>query len=104
MLIRKVLWRVEYEHAAKRKQKPVSLSVGIDVEGDAGLSRILAEECEHLLAQLDDEKLEQVVTLKLDGFSNEEIARQLGRSQRTVQRMLTLVLGIWNQDKDEPAT
>lgn len=102
VLIRKVLARVDYEKAEKRGAA-VSLSTGVEAVQKADLSNVVAEECEHLLAQLDDEHLKNVVALKLDGCSNEDIAQQTGKSLRTVQRMLTLIRGIWTQElADQP--
>ncbi len=100
VLIRKVLERVDYEKAEKRGPA-VSFSSGIDAAGPQDLSHMVSEECEHLLAKLDDDELERVVAMKLDGFSNEDIASQEGKSVRTVQRMLGLIRGIWLKDIDD---
>jgi RNA polymerase sigma factor (sigma-70 family) len=53
--------------------------------------------CEEFLSQLDDE-LRAIVVLRLLGHSTEEIARQLGCTQRKIQRKLQLVQLKWQDD------
>lgn len=56
-----------------------------------------AEECERLLALLPAELMELAVR-KLEGFTNDEIATQWGRAERTVERKLKLIREIWEHD------
>ena len=49
---------------------------------------------------LGDVNLEQVAVWKLEGFTNEEIALNLNRTRRTVQRMLNLVRELWQEELD----
>jgi DNA-directed RNA polymerase specialized sigma24 family protein len=58
---------------------------------------LVAEEYERLLARLDDSSLRQVAIWKLEGYSNEEIARQLDCSIRTVERKLWVIRKRWTQ-------
>ena len=44
-----------------------------------------------LLSELDDETLQLVARLRLEGFSNQEIADKISRSVKTVERKLQLV-------------
>lgn len=55
----------------------------------------VAEECQRQLDLLKDSTLRQVALLKLEGFSNEEIAAQLGCVSRTVERKLDSIRTIW---------
>ncbi|MFP6762212.1 MAG: ECF-type sigma factor, partial [Planctomycetaceae bacterium] len=57
----------------------------------------MAAECQHLLAQLDDEQLKELALLKMEGFTNEEIAAKLDCARRTVQRRLKLIQEIWTE-------
>jgi DNA-directed RNA polymerase specialized sigma24 family protein len=57
----------------------------------------VAEECRRLLERLDSE-LRNVALRKVEGYSNEEIAAQLGCGLRTVERRLRLIRGIWEQE------
>lgn len=56
---------------------------------------IMADECRRLLDLLDDAELQRVATWKLEGYTNEEISRKLGRTRQTVQRKLQLIKQIW---------
>jgi len=59
------------------------------------LAAMVSEQCEHLLAQLDDEPLRKIALAKLEGYSNEEIAGQLGCAPRTVERKLARIRQKW---------
>jgi DNA-directed RNA polymerase specialized sigma24 family protein len=52
---------------------------------------LVAEQCDRLLANLEDDRLRQVAIWKMEGFSNEDIAQQLACSVRTVERKLALI-------------
>ena len=54
-----------------------------------------------MLKALGDPALEAVVLLKLEGYSNVEIAEKMKYSRRTIQRMLELVKDIWGQYVEE---
>ena len=58
----------------------------------------LAGECEHLLEKLGDDSLRELALLKLEGYTNEEIAQKLDCARRTVQRRLKLIQDIWTQE------
>ena len=58
----------------------------------------VTEQCERLLASLDDALLRSVALWKMEGFTNEEIAAKLGRTPRTVERKLRLIRSIWEQE------
>ncbi len=53
--------------------------------------------CEELLLKLD-EGLRQIALLKLVNHKNKEIARLIGRSEKTVQRKLDLIRLIWDDE------
>jgi DNA-directed RNA polymerase specialized sigma24 family protein len=56
---------------------------------------MMAEECKRLLDALDDESLKQVAVSRMEGYSNDEIADQLGCARRTVARRLDLIRKTW---------
>jgi len=68
---------------------------GFDEVADDGPSpeeaALLAEEVETLLGQLRDPALRQVAVLKLEGYSNAEIAAKQGCSEPTVRRRLAII-------------
>lgn len=58
----------------------------------------MAEECQRLLALLDDDGLRTLAVCKLEGYSNEEAAAKLGWALRTVERRLGLIRSIWAEE------
>jgi DNA-directed RNA polymerase specialized sigma24 family protein len=56
----------------------------------------VAEQYERLLGLLDDE-LRTIALAKLEGLTNSQIAEQLNRTRRTVERKLRLIRAIWEQ-------
>jgi RNA polymerase sigma factor (sigma-70 family) len=53
------------------------------------------ETCEQLWEDLNDPTLQQVVKLRMDNYSDTEIAERLNCSRRTVQRRLEMVRRQW---------
>jgi DNA-directed RNA polymerase specialized sigma24 family protein len=56
----------------------------------------VAEEYEQLLQRLDDPQLRSIAVWKMEGYSNQEIAAQLGSVVRTVERKLRRIRSIWS--------
>ncbi len=81
-------------------------------EGDGGIEQVVgreptpefaagvAEECERLLAALDEESLRKIALDKLEGYTNEEIAQRMDCSLSTVKRRLSRVREIWGMQSD----
>ncbi len=111
---RKANDRLKSERAAKRSS-PLELvdPKSRQLKDDSRLSRIpdpemgpdvrvlVAEQCRRLLESLQDPELEQIVVMKLDGYTNDEVAAQLGRTRRTIQRMLSLIREKWQVELDQ---
>jgi DNA-directed RNA polymerase specialized sigma24 family protein len=57
----------------------------------------VAEEFQRLLDVLGDKELTSVAILKMEGYTNAEIADRLGRVPRTIDRRLGLIRKIWGQ-------
>jgi DNA-directed RNA polymerase specialized sigma24 family protein len=53
------------------------------------------DELSHRLQQLDDSELQQIAVWSMQGWTNDEIARQLGCATRTVERRLVMIRKIW---------
>lgn len=64
-------------------------------EPDPAEAVALAETCARLLDRLGKEDLRQVALWRLEGYSNAEIARRLGRHEGTVERKLHMIREIW---------
>jgi DNA-binding CsgD family transcriptional regulator len=54
-----------------------------------------AEECRRLLARLGDDTLRQVARLRMEGYTNEEVAGRLGCSLRGVARKVERIRRTW---------
>ena len=59
------------------------------------VAAMAAEQYEQLLDTLQDDSLRRVALCKLEGYSNEEIARQLDCAPRTVERKLARIRDKW---------
>jgi DNA-directed RNA polymerase specialized sigma24 family protein len=59
------------------------------------LAAQFAEDFQHLMGQLGDSRLRSVATLKLEGYTNNEIAGRLGCVTSTVERKLALIRRLW---------
>jgi len=59
---------------------------------------LVADECRRLLGRLRDDSLRQVALLRMEGYSNEEVAQHLGCSLRSVARKVELVRRTWTDE------
>jgi RNA polymerase sigma factor (sigma-70 family) len=64
-------------------------------EPDPAFAAEVAEECEKLLATLADSDLRLIAVRKMEGYTNKEIAEELGCSLVTVERRLRLIRLEW---------
>jgi DNA-directed RNA polymerase specialized sigma24 family protein len=60
----------------------------------------LSEETRRLFQQLDDDVLRTVARMKLDGYTNAEIADRLNVVERTIERKLNRIRSCWSIDSD----
>jgi DNA-directed RNA polymerase specialized sigma24 family protein len=111
---RKAAHQVRDELRAKRGGGKVSpeadLTPADDPDGEAALARVIgseptpefaaqvAEEYRRLLDKLGDADLRSVAVWQMEGDTVEEIARKLGRSERTVARKLTVIRDLWSEE------
>jgi DNA-directed RNA polymerase specialized sigma24 family protein len=107
---RKQLWRLlvcftaraafDYNDTERRRRGKVG---GESALGDMGFGACADHEpppeftlaVEELLDQLPDDTLRQVALLRLEGYSNQEIARRLGRAVTTVETKLKTIRAVW---------
>jgi DNA-directed RNA polymerase specialized sigma24 family protein len=57
----------------------------------------MAEQCDRLMALLRDDQMRHIARRKLEGFTNSEIAAELGVVERTVERRLGMIRECWGQ-------
>jgi DNA-directed RNA polymerase specialized sigma24 family protein len=80
---------------------------GIGIDGVAGPEPTpefvaqMVEAVDRLFNLLDDQELQRIATLKLDGHLNKEIAAEIGRSLPTVERRLKLIREIWKAERSD---
>ena len=60
----------------------------------------IAEELRHRMEQLADQELRSIAVWKMEGRTNEEIARMLGCVPRTVARKLELIRNTWQMEME----
>ncbi len=75
-----------------------------DVSGDSQSADIrteLAEACDRLLDQLDDDQLKQIAVMRMDGYLVDEIADSMQLSKRAVERRLQLIRRIWSEQAEQ---
>lgn len=59
------------------------------------------EAANQLLSELDDDRLRETAVLKLQGYTNREIAEQCDVLERTIERRLVLIRKKWSTEEDD---
>lgn len=67
----------------------------VGAEPSPAVAAQIAEEAERMLASLGDSELIELAVLKMEGHSNAEIAARWNKTERTVERKLSLIRKIW---------
>jgi RNA polymerase sigma factor (sigma-70 family) len=104
---RKVCDLAKHERRLRRDWRRTQPLEGADVrepisaEPDPATAAEVAEESRRLLALLPDDQMRTIAVRKLEGHTNEEIAKSLGCSLATVERRLKLTRKYWQQDDTE---
>jgi len=109
--VRKVSDQVQHERRQKRGGGAVlgeaDLALGSDDlafediigrEPTPQLAAEVAEQCHRLFELLRDEDLRSIALLKMEGYTNDEIADRLDCVRSTVQRKLNLIRSRWEQE------
>jgi len=105
---RKACRLIQHERRQKRGGGAVRhLSAFADEEGEVAevigseptpqFAAQVAEECRLRLEALGDDELRAVALAKMEGYSNEEIARQRGCVVRTIERRLRIIRSLWEE-------
>jgi len=112
--VRKALAQRKYANRQKRRPGEGGQLRSDDEDADAiqqvmgtepspELAAQMAEDCRLLIEQLSDPQLCAIAQLKLEGYTNEEIAARLGTVARTVERKLQRIRMLWAATvEDEP--
>jgi DNA-directed RNA polymerase specialized sigma24 family protein len=114
---RKAVAQLRRQHAQKRgggavRGESVLIEEG-SWQGQGGIGEVVGreptpefaaqvtEQCEHLFECLEDAWLRVVALLKLEGYTNEEVARNLDCALGTVERRLARIRRIWLREGEQ---
>jgi RNA polymerase sigma factor (sigma-70 family) len=75
----------------------VGIEQVVGAEPTPALAAQVAEQVERLLALLPKEEVRTVARMKLEGYTNAEIAERLGCADATVERRLALIRSLWKE-------
>lgn len=81
--------------ATEADRGPFGLDVLAGSDPTPEFAAMVAEEYQRLLDVLGDDDLRKVAVSRMEGYTNDEIAEQLGCARRTVARRLDLIRKIW---------
>ena len=112
--VRKAIDLRQRETAQKRGGGKVAGESALDgllgpEEGGAGIEQVVgaeptpelaaqaADEVQRMLGRLPKEEVRAVALLKLEGYTNAEIAERLGCAEVTVERRLGLIRSLWKE-------
>lgn len=112
---RKVVARQRRFYAQKRPRPmdEAALETQWNSNGVLGLEQVIgrdlapdfiaefADDVRWRLQQLPDDEFRQIALLKLEGFTNLEIAERLGTYKRKVERRLEIIRSIWDRDEGQ---
>lgn len=89
-------------HTARRRRPEGGWADGEQITSAAAERFVAPEEVvadraelEALIAKLSRRTLQRIATMKLQGYTNEEIAGELGCAKRTVERKLAMIRRLW---------
>ena len=107
LVARKVSHLVRHEKRAKRLGRLAAAPDGMDAlmnavpgrEPPPDLVHQMTDECRNLFDRLPDDSLRTVASMKLEGYTNGEIAERLGCGHRTVERKLQVIRRLWMGDE-----
>jgi RNA polymerase sigma factor (sigma-70 family) len=103
MTAQKSLDLIRREQAHKRGAGRLAVGAADDIEQIIGrepkpeFAAMVAEESRRLLDALPDPSLRALALKKMEGYTNEEIASELGCVTRTIERRLHLIRTFWSR-------
>lgn len=72
-----------------------------DPEPSPATTAEFCERIDYMYDLLDDDTLRHVAVMKLEGYTNAEIAKKLGKVERTVERKVRRIKRLWSELQDE---
>jgi len=86
------------EGALGGEEDDIGLAAVAGYEPTPAFASEVAEEFDRLLTTLGDDLLRQVALLKMEGYTNEQIAERLDCGLRSVERKLALIRKTWESE------
>jgi DNA-directed RNA polymerase specialized sigma24 family protein len=80
---------------SESEAEEAGLNQAVGREPTPEFAAMMVDECRRLLAALGDESLRRIALLRMEGYSDEEIAARLDCSLRTVGRKVNLIRDVW---------
>jgi DNA-directed RNA polymerase specialized sigma24 family protein len=77
----------------------LALAQAVGREPTPAFAAQVADECRRLLARLADPDLRRIALWKMEGYTTEEIAAEVGCVPRTVERRLRVIRSLWNEEE-----
>jgi DNA-directed RNA polymerase specialized sigma24 family protein len=99
-----VLDQAALARAAGVEQDQADFDCAIAEDPTPAFAAQMGEQCERLLRQLDAYGLRGLAVAKMEGYTNAEIAAQLGCCISTVERRLQLIRRLWTESGDQEPT
>jgi DNA-directed RNA polymerase specialized sigma24 family protein len=85
-------------HAASVQSETVDVDQILSREPAPEFAAEVADEWQRLMAMLGDSELEAVALLRMQGYTVEEIAQQLGFAPRSIKRKLRVIRAAWEKE------
>ena len=76
-----------------------SLQDVADGEATPDMKALFADQCQHLFDVLDDDMLQTIALLRMEGYSVDEVASRVGCAKRSVERRLNMIREIWRSEE-----
>jgi DNA-directed RNA polymerase specialized sigma24 family protein len=96
--LRKYDGRKKRADAVTRALDDRALDTVIGNDPDPAFAALVADEFRALLDRLDDGQLRHIAVRKMEGYTNEDLAAELGCTVRTVGRRLALIRDLWEAE------
>ncbi|MCA9035972.1 MAG: hypothetical protein KDA91_12630 [Planctomycetaceae bacterium] len=108
--LRKIADKHQFDHRGKRDISRIQSGHANDVGGDTTLETLLsrepdpqtaiacADEIASLLERLEHDDLQRIALMKMEGFTNQEIAERVDCSRSSIERKLRTIRMMWSQE------
>ncbi|MCA9260483.1 MAG: hypothetical protein KDA61_14825 [Planctomycetales bacterium] len=102
---RKSINQIKFQHAKKRgggvREHVPDIEELVGDEPSPQFAAEVSEQMDVMLQMLGDDTLRRIAIMKLEGYTNPEIAAELDVAERTIARKLARVRAEWNELVDE---